>query len=82
MTAFFYGVQKAGKSDGEIAVAVVDGIHGPDHEGLSAFLWKERKLGRLMLQIGQTDPEKPPQPQSRAYHQEGSHVGVVSVAAD
>jgi hypothetical protein len=59
MTAFFLGVQKAGKGDGEIAVAVVDGVHGPDHEGLSAFPWKERELRNLMLEIGQPDTEKP-----------------------
>ena len=59
MTAFFLGVQKTGKGYGEIAVAVVDGVHGPDHERLSAFPRKERKLGGLMLQIGQPNPEKP-----------------------
>ena len=28
MTAFFFGVQKAGKGDGEVPVAVVDRGHG------------------------------------------------------
>ena len=59
MAAFFLGVQKAGKGYGEIAVTVVDGIHGPDHERLSAFLRKEEKLCGLMLEIGQPDPKKP-----------------------
>ena len=59
MTALFLGVQKAGKGNGEVAVAVVDGVHGPDHERLSAFLRKQGKLGGLMPQIGQPNPEKP-----------------------
>lgn len=59
MTAFFIGVQKAGKGDGKVTIAIVDSVHGPDHERLSAFLRKQGKLRRLMLQIGQPNPEKP-----------------------